>query len=432
MTPAARAPLGDPLRSAELVDDPYPFLARLRREVPVWRVPGTDAFLVSTWDLVAEAAGRVHDFSNHFRHALFTADDGALGVLDLGQGGAPDVFAGADPPDHTVHRKLFFPNLVQTRMEALAGDVAALAHALLDELLADGRADAAVGLANPLPIRVMAERVVGFRVDDGEVGRLQDWVFAGSRFLGGRLHLDQMAGVGEAAAGLLPWVTEQLDEALASAAAAANRDDVLGAAAAGVRDGVLTRDEAAFTLMVLLGAGGETTTSLIGNAIRILAERPDLQAELRAEPARVPAFVEEVLRYESPFRFHPRTARGPVELGGVEIPDRALVVLLWGSANRDEAVFERPHDLVLDRPNARLHLGFGRGIHHCVGAPLARLEARVVLGALLERTTSFSLDAGEPPRWVDSLWVRRHERLPIVVEPTGPATTTAGGGLPRT
>lgn len=423
MTPAARTRLGARLRTAELVDDPYPFLARLRREAPVWRVPGTDAFLVSTWDLVAEAAGRVHDFSNHFRHALFTADDGVLGVLDLGEGGAPDVFAGADPPDHTVHRKLFFPNLVQARMEALAGDVAALAHALLDELLEDGHADAALGLANPLPIRVMAERIVGFRVDDGEVDRLQDWVFAGSRFLGGRLRLDEMAAVGEAAAALSPWVTAQLDTALASAAAAADRGDVLAAAAGGVRDGALTPAEAAFTLMVLLGAGGETTTSLIGNAIHILAERPDLQAELRAEPALVPAFVEEVLRYESPFRFHPRTARGPVELGGVEIPDRALVVLLWGSANRDEAVFARPDDLVLERPDARLHLGFGRGIHHCVGAPLARLEARVVVGALLERTTSFALDADEPPRWVDSLWVRRHERLPIVVEPARRVTS---------
>lgn len=417
MTPgsAGSAPrLGDPLASAELVDDPYPFLARLRREAPVWRVPGTDAFLVSTWALVAEATARVEHFSNHFRHAFFTDDDGALGLLDLGEGGAPDVFAGADPPAHTVHRKLFFPNLVQQKMEALAAPVAALAHELLDELLRGGRADAALGLADPLPIRVMAERVIGFHVADAD--RLQQWVFAGSRFLGGRLRVDEMGGVGAAAAGLLPWVTEQLDAALARVSDDED-GDVLAAAARGVRAGVLTRDEAAFALMVLLGAGGETTTSLIGNAICILAERPDLQAELRAEPGRVPAFVEEVLRFESPFRFHPRTVRGPVELGGVEIPDGALVALLWGSANRDESVFERADDLVLDRPNARSHLGFGRGIHHCVGAPLARLEARVVLTALLERTARFELDPADPPRWVDSLWVRRHERVPIVVEP---------------
>src|SRR5207302_4302609 len=138
-----------------------------------------------------------------------------------------------------------------------------------------------------------------------------------------------------------------LDEAISRA----HRDDVLIAAAAGVRDGVLTRDEASFSLMVLLGAGGETTTSLIGNAIRVLAERSDQQDELRAHVERVPAFIEEMLRYESPFRFHPRIAHHATELGGIDIPEHALVALVWASANRDEAVFDRPDDVVLGRPN---------------------------------------------------------------------------------
>jgi cytochrome P450 len=103
-------------------------------------------------------------------------------------------------------------------------------------------------------------------------------------------------------------------------------------------------------------------------------------------------------------------------LGGVEIPDRAMVALLWGAANRDGSVFERPDEVVLGRPNVRQHVGFGRGIHYCVGAPLARLESRVVLTKLLQRTRRFVLDPDRPPRWVDSLWIRRHERLPVVVE----------------
>ena len=400
---------GGRLLGADLVADPYPFYERLRRDAPVWRVPGTDAFLVSTWELVTEAAGRVDDFSNHFRHTLFRDEDGAIGVIDNGEGGAPDVFAGADPPDHTLHRKVFFPELVQKKLESLEPDVAALADDLLDEFLATGSADAAAGLANPLPLRIMAERVIGFRAVDAT--QVQRWVFGGSRFMGGRLGMDEMAAVGAEVAGMWPWVAAQLDEALASPSGG----NVLNAAAAGVREGVLTRDGAAFTLMVLLGAGGETTTSLIGNAARILAERPELQAELRAETSLVPAFVEEVLRYESPFRFHPRLARGPVELGGVEIPDRAMVALLWGSANRDSDVFERPDEFTLGRPNVRQHVGFGRGIHHCVGAPLARLESRVVLTKLLERTRRFALDADRPPEWVDSLWIRRHERLPVAL-----------------
>jgi cytochrome P450 family 144 len=401
---------GAEIVGVDLVEDPYPSYEELRRDAPVWPLPGTDAFFVSTWDLVTEAARRVEDFSNNFRHTLFTDEDGRLGVIDNGEGGAPDVFAGADPPAHTAHRKVFFPELVQRRMARLEPEVAALADQLLDAIQQQGFVDAAADLANPLPLRVMAERVIGFRAAD--VDQLQRWVFGGARFMGGRLRLDEMAGVGAEVAGMWPWVAEQLDEATAAPA----RGGVLGAAAAGVRDGVLTRDEAAFTLMVLLGAGGETTTSLIGNAIRVLAERPHLQDELRADPSLVPAFIEEVLRFESPFRFHPRIARGPVELGGVEIPDRAWVALLWGSANRDPSVFERPDEFVLDRPNVRQHVGFGRGIHYCVGAPLARLEARVVLTKLLERTRRFTLDVHEQPEWVNSLWIRRHERLPIAVE----------------
>jgi cytochrome P450 len=402
------AVITDRLLGATLVDDPYPFYSRLRSEAPVWRAPGTDAFFVSTWDLVAEAVARVEDFSNHFRHTLYCEDDGALGVLASQAG--PDVFAGADPPVHTEHRRLFFPELVQTKMRQLEGYVRALTDGLLDTMLSGSHADAAARLANPLPIRVMAERVIGFH--DVDVTQTQGWVFAGSRFAGGLLRLDEMTTVGADAAGLFPWVSDQLDRALSSPGAG----DVLSATAAGVRDGVLARDDAAFNLMILLGAGAETTTALIGNAIRALAERPELQDQLRTDPARVSAFVEEVLRFESPFRFHPRSVPHDTRLGDTAIPEGAMVLLLWGSANRDPSVFDQPDSFDLDRPNARQHVGFGRGIHYCVGAPLARLEARVVLERLLARTAHVALDDAIPARWVDSLWVRRHERLPIVVE----------------
>ena len=423
------------LLASELQHNPYPFFARLRRDAPVWRLPGENAYLVSTWNLVAEATSRVQDFSNHFRYTLFSHDDGTLGALETGALG-PDVFAGADPPAHTAQRKIFFPELVQKKIDTLEPYVAALANELLDALLSGDGGDAALGLAHPLPIRVVAERVIGFREPD--VDQIRQWVFDGSRLVGGLLTLDRMAALSGAVSRMPSWTMAQLDDALASSASRAgersalhapgapwraeragdhaSEGDVLGAAAAGVRSGGLTRDEAAFTLMVLVGAGAETTTSLIGNAIGLLAERPLLQDELRADPNRLGAFIEEVLRFESPFRYHPRTAAHAVELGGVEIPEGALVMLLWSAANRDEAVFEHPDEIVLDRHNTHLHFGFGRGIHHCVGAPLARLEARVVLAALLERTKWFALDADRPQKWADSVWIRRHEHLPLVLE----------------
>src|SRR5262249_7627535 len=185
-----------------------PLFAQLRRDAPVWRVGDTSLFLVTTWHLVNEAAARVDDFSNHFRHTLFLRDDGSLGVLDNGEGGAIDVFAGEDPPDHTAHRAIFFPELVQKRLVHLEPDVRARADALLDAALAGDRFDVARSLANPLPLQLMAERVIGFR--DADPSDLQRWVLGGSRLVSGRLRLDEMAHAAADIAGLAPWVDAQL------------------------------------------------------------------------------------------------------------------------------------------------------------------------------------------------------------------------------
>jgi cytochrome P450 len=185
----------------------------------------------------------------------------------------------------------------------------------------------------------------------------------------------------------------------------------------GVRHQVL--DEAAATIMLqtLLSAGGESTTSLLGNAVRILAENYQLQQQLREHPEQIEVFVEEALRLESPFRFHMRSVHHDTELGGVIIPAGSTLLLLWGSANRDETEYDQPDAIDLDRPLSRHHLGFGRGIHHCVGAPLARLEAQTVLRVLLAHTSHIELDPECLPKWVQSLMVRRHEELFLQVQP---------------
>ena len=193
-------------------------------------------------------------------------------------------------------------------------------------------------------------------------------------------------------------------------------DDVIGAIARAVTTGTLTRDEAIGTLIVLLGAAGESTASLLGNAVRILAEDAVLQTRLRGDRSLVPAFVEEAVRLESPFRGHYRQARRDTEVAGATIPAGATVYLLWAAANRDPKEFDRPDEVMLDRHAPRHHLGFGRGIHSCVGAPLARLEANVALGMLLDRTSNFRLDPSLPPTWAHSVFVRRHERLHLAVD----------------
>ena len=189
--------------------------------------------------------------------------------------------------------------------------------------------------------------------------------------------------------------------------------DLLGAVAQGVNGRRSPKLQANVILHTLLSAGGESTTSLLGNAVRMLAEHRDLQDQLRENPELIPMFVEEALRLEPPFRYHMRFVPNDTALGGVEIPAGATVLLLWGAANRDPAMFDHPETIDLTREGPRRHVAFGRGIHHCVGAPLARVEARNVLSVLLARTSEITLDPQRPPRWANSLMVRRHEELPV-------------------
>ena len=143
-----------------------------------------------------------------------------------------------------------------------------------------------------------------------------------------------------------------------------------------MHDKVFNDAEALAVLHTLLSAGGESTTGLLGNAVRLLAENSDLQEHLRQHLGRIPMFVEEVLRLEPPFRYHMRVTTKDTHLGAVDIPADSTVLLLWGAASRDASVFERPDEIDLEREVPRRHVAFGRGIHHCVGAPLARIEAR--------------------------------------------------------
>jgi cytochrome P450 len=260
-------------------------------------------------------------------------------------------------------------------------------------------------IANAIPIRVVS-RLIGFHAEDPDL--LLAAAFASTAMLAATGSRDEMFACMERTAEVSVWIDEQLRHAVAEGAGG-----ILGVIAEAVGRGDLGHADGLVITQTLLSAGGESTTSLLGNATHMLAAMPDLQAQVRATPELVFPFIEETLRLESPFRFHMRHVMRDTELCGVPIPAGATMLLFWGAANRDPAEYDRPDDVVLDRPTSRHHVGFGRGIHHCVGAALARLEAEVVLTRFLERTTSFALDPDAPPERVNSLMVRRFEALPL-------------------
>ena len=394
------------LLDPSVIEDPYPFYRRLVQEAPVWHIDGTDIVVVSSFEAVNEAVRRTGDFSSNLLAFLFRNHDGTPGVEAFDPG--IQALATADPPRHTVHRKAVFPELVAKRMLTLRDEIEEIAARHVLAAFAQPQVDAMSAIANPVPIRVVS-KLIGFRNEDPD--ELQRAAFRTTSMLSGTRPREQQTIAMEDALNSVVWIAEQLDDAINGGPA----EGILEIIASAVNGGEIEADEAFAVMATLLSAGGETTTGLIGNAIHLLATRPRLQADLRQRPKALGPFIEEMLRLESPLRYHMRHSRRATSLQGVDVPAGATLLLLWGAANRDPAEYDRPDDLVLDRPTPKLHLGFGRGVHYCVGAPLARLEAEVILTEVLQRTVRFELDPDDSPVREHSLAVRRFTHLPLCV-----------------
>jgi cytochrome P450 len=391
----------------EVLAEPYGFFHRLVADAPVWCVPATGIVVASSFEAVTEATKRVVDFSSNLRSLIYRGDDGSPALLEFGNELDIDALATADPPLHTAHRGAVFPELVARRMRELRPDVEALTDQRLDLALGTGRTEFMATVGNAVPIRVVSA-LIGFRDEDPDL--LLQTAFDSTSILAATMSLDEITEVMGRTGDVIAWMDEQLRHAAEDGA-----EGVLGAVMAAIADNVFSREVGIGIMHILLSAGGESTTSLLGSAVHLLASDPELQDRLRADPELLTPFIEEMLRLESPFRAHLRSVPETTELLGTAIPAGSTMLLLWAAANRDPAEYDRPDDVVLDRPTPRHHLAFGRGIHLCVGAPLARLEAEVVLTRLLARTHRIELDADDPPVRENSLLVRRFVRLPLIL-----------------
>jgi cytochrome P450 len=388
------------------IQNPYPFYRRLQQQAPVWRVPGTEIFVVTSYALLTEAARRVEDFSSNMRCFLYRDESGLPARLDIGDF-AVQALASADPPVHTTHKRTVFPKFVEKRMALLEPEIIALAAGLTEQAVAKQNIDFMAEVGNRVPISVVS-KLIGFR--DADMDALLHAAFDSATIVCATASQQRLGELMMRSNDIRVWISEQLEMA-------ANKpgEDLLTSIGQGVASGAFDNNVALIILQTLLGAGGESTTSLLGNATGYLAENPEMQQLLREQPEQIPAFIEEILRLESPFRHMLRFVTKDTTLGDVEIPAGATVLLFWGAGNRDPEMFERPDEVILDRPLR--HLTFGRGIHQCVGAPLARLEGRVVLSVLLDQTRNFTLDPDHPPEWFNSLQARRYERLPLQLTP---------------
>ncbi|WP_396921538.1 cytochrome P450 [Mycolicibacterium sp.] len=387
------------------LQDPYPLYDRLRAGAPVQQVDDAPFFVVSTFQSVVEATARPEDFSSNLTATMTYQPGGTVNTFAMeGPGGSTHVLATADDPAHAAHRKLVLPRMAARRISELEPFIAATAQDLLNE--AGERFDWMDAVADRLPMLVVA-RLLGLPATD--VDKLVRWAYASTQLLDGLIADDELTAAAIAATELAGYLIDRFEEA-----AEHPGEDLLGDLASHCAARRLPRDTAVFMLTQLVGAGAESTASLLGSAAGILAQRPDMVTRLREEPELIPAFIEEVLRYESPFRGHYRHVLADTTLADVALPAGSHLLLLWGAANRDPAAFDEPDTFRLDRVNTKSHLAFGKGAHFCVGAVLARLEARIVLSQLLTRANVIQ-PAGSA-EWLPSLLVRRLRRLPLTLQ----------------
>jgi cytochrome P450 len=400
----------DALLGADAIADPHPLYARLRNQQPLVRVAESGVHLVASWALIDEVLGREADFSANLTGVLVRSQDGTPTVFPLPQNAASQVIATADEPNHAVHRALVQPGLVARHVEAMEPALSGWVDAALQPLLAAGGGDF-VPVAEEVPARAVAQTL---GLPEADLESFRRWSMMGGDMLAGVIDSDGVVALAQETGRMAEYLSRHLDDAAGRLPLDADTP-LLHALARGVRDRRISRPQALGIAIILFGAGGESTAALLGSTLRALAEQPALADRLRNDPALIPRFVEEIVRLEPPFKFHYRAVRRPCVLGGFDLAEGDRLMLLWASANRDPAVLDDPDALRLDRRHPKQHMGFGRGAHFCVGAPLARLEARILVERLLAATSRLALSRDAPPVYAMSIFVRRLERLVLEV-----------------
>jgi cytochrome P450 len=393
------------------IHDPYPLYARLRAEGGVHRLGDSGFYLASGWAAITDVVNRPQVFSSNLTATVTFAPQAGIGVFPMeGVGGRTHILVTADDPVHAAHRKLMLSQFTARRVQALAPLIAAVFEKLWAAADHNGSVEWMDLVANRLPMIIVADLIGVPEADADQLGR---WGYASTQLLDGLMSGDDLAASMAAIGELDAYLKTRLRLAEDGIGEAGPRDDLIGVLATACRAGTLDGFTARLILISLFSAGGESTASLLGTAVAILAGDAELQRQVRDRPDLLGAFVEETLRLEPPFRAHYRHVLTDTDLAGTALPRDSRVLLLWGAANRDPDHFPDPDTFRLDRPVGKGHLSFGKGVHFCLGAPLARLETTTVLRMLLERTDW--LHAAEVGPWLPSVLARRREFLRLAL-----------------
>jgi cytochrome P450 len=400
---------------------PYPHYAKMRAEEPVLHVPALGMYLVSNHALVSEIMRDTETFSSAFGNTsmpLPPADrEKMMEVIAESYPRVPTMLT-ADPPSHTRYRRLVSKAFTPKAVSELEPVIRAITTRLIDGWIDSGRIEFVEQFAVPLPVEVIAKAL---NVPDDRLTDFKKWSDDSIAGIGTSISLEQRLeaerGVNEFqryfAAELDKRRDQPQDDLLTKLLNARIDDDDPD-----VTDKrALDMAEMLSIVQQLLVAGNETTTKMLTEMMRLLAENPDQWARVKADPSRIPPIVEETLRLSTPTQGMFRIATRDVELAGVHVPKGSRVVIVFMSANRDESLFSEPDEFDPDRANLSDHLAFGKGTHFCLGANLSRLEGRVALQEIAKRVASFTLADTNDFAYHPSFMLRGLVKLDIDVVP---------------
>ncbi|WP_437934378.1 cytochrome P450 [Sorangium sp. So ce341] len=386
----------------EVTQNPYPVYAELRERAPVCQVEPGGFWAVSRYDDVVYVLKHPELFSSDTFAARQSTQDERLQREPLVVSDVNILMS--DPPVHTRIRQLVMGAFTPRAIARLEQRVRAITTEYIDRILAKDTFDMMDDLAVPLPVTVISEML---GVDPSRRADFKRWSDDTVSTGMGRLPDEEVERVLRSRREMRAYFHEMIAERKRQP-----REDLISDLIRGeVEYGHLSPDDVLGMVVLLLVAGNETTTNLIGNGTLALLEHPDALRRLREEPALIPGFIEEVLRYEGPAQILMRRATQDVTLAGVTLPKGAIVMPIIASANRDPAQFSDPDRFDITREQ-RGNVGFGFGIHFCVGAPLSRLEGKIAFEEIFRRLPPFSRDPG-PVVWRTMFSLRGLQSLPL-------------------
>jgi cytochrome P450 len=395
--------------SAGYLADPYPTLRELRKTTRAFYSPDLDHWVVTNYTDIQHVLKTTGSFSAvNALEPLTELCPHAASLLKEGGYAATPALTNLDPPGHTRQRRLANAAFTPNRIAALEPFIRDLARRFLDERFRGERADIIADLAWAFPALVLF-RVLG--LPESDLTRVKRGARHRGTVIYGRASAEEQIEAARELASFWRYAA-----ALVETRTASPGDDFVSALVEdrGADGDPLSREEAVSIMLQMLFAGHETTTKLLGNSFRrLLEDRASWEAICR-DPGLIPNAIEEVLRFDGSVIAWRHKTKEPVEIGEARLPKDAKLILLLASANRDPAVFPDPDRFDIRRPNAREHLSFGVGVHNCLGAPLARLEARIVLEEVSRRLPSLRLTENASLDFPTSISMRGPVSLPVV------------------